>query len=114
LLLRLDRGLNVTFGNRQGSLEPGWYAYVGSAYGPGGIAARLRRHFRADKRLHWHVDSLTLAASALTALFQPGGRECAIGERLRQSGHFTHVLEGFGSSDCASCPSHLLVWREPA
>ena len=37
---------------------PGWYVYIGSAFGPGGITARVTRHARAAKRLHWHIDYL--------------------------------------------------------
>ncbi len=32
-------------------LAPGRYAYCGSAYGPGGLKARIGRHLRADKAL---------------------------------------------------------------
>ena len=47
------------------ALSPGWYIYAGSARGPGGIRARLARHFREEKRIHWHIDQLTSAAGAL-------------------------------------------------
>ena len=86
----------------------GWYAYAGSARGSGGIGARLRHHFRADKRIHWHVDELTLAADRMTALAIPGGSECEIVARLLQSKRFVPALKGFGSSDCPTCPAHLL------
>ena len=36
--------------------ERGWYAYVGSARR--GRGARVARHQRADKPLHWHADYL--------------------------------------------------------
>jgi len=32
---------------------PGWYAYMGSACG---LRARVCRHLRQDKKLHWHID----------------------------------------------------------
>jgi len=31
------------------TLAPGRYAYCGSAYGPGGLRARIARHLRRDK-----------------------------------------------------------------
>ncbi len=31
------------------TLAPGRYVYGGSAYGPGGLRARIGRHLRADK-----------------------------------------------------------------
>jgi len=39
-------------------LEPGFYAYVGSAYGPGGLQARLAHHLEPTDRPHWHIDYL--------------------------------------------------------
>ncbi|MDD3798232.1 MAG: DUF123 domain-containing protein [Novosphingobium sp.] len=93
------------------TLARGWYAYSGSAYGPGGMRARLRRHFRREKKPHWHVDRLTVLAQPLHALTLAGGSECTIAGRLAAAGGFEPALPGFGSSDCAACPSHLLKWR---
>lgn len=42
-------------------LPPGVYVYVGSAGGPGGLKARVARHYRRYKRIHWHIDRLTTA-----------------------------------------------------
>ncbi|NIP37734.1 MAG: GIY-YIG nuclease family protein, partial [Candidatus Dadabacteria bacterium] len=39
-------------------IQPGYYIYVGSAFGPGGVRARVSRHFRKTKRSHWHIDYL--------------------------------------------------------
>ncbi len=33
-------------------LKTGWYLYVGSAFGPGGLMARLKRHLRKQKQRH--------------------------------------------------------------
>lgn len=86
----------------------GWHVYAGSARGGGGIRARLQRHFRSGKPVHWHVDELTNAAARIAALAIPGGSECDIVARLLQSGRFTPALPGFGSSDCKICTAHLL------
>ena len=43
-------------------LAPGCYVYAGSARGPGGIRARVRRHLRPDKTPHWHIDQVTAYA----------------------------------------------------
>ncbi len=40
------------------TLAPGRHAYCGSAYGPGGLRARLRRHLKREKARRWHVDHL--------------------------------------------------------
>ncbi len=39
-------------------LQPGYYAYIGSAMGPGGIRARLSHHLRIAARPRWHIDYL--------------------------------------------------------
>jgi Uri superfamily endonuclease len=62
LVLRLDTPQTIAIG-RLGSIDfpVGWYLYVGSAHGPGGLHARLARHRRrlgGTKRAHWHVDYL--------------------------------------------------------
>ena len=93
------------------NLRSGWYVYAGSAYGPGGIRARLCRHFKKTKKLHWHVDQLTGAAEDICAVAVPDGSECEIIATLARSRAFQFVAEGFGSSDCRICQSHLLAWR---
>lgn len=90
-------------------LPPGRYAYAGSARGPGGIRARVRRHMRADKKLHWHIDHLTAAAGVRGAVALPGRRECEAVAALMAAGGATIPVPGFGSSDCADCPAHLLA-----
>lgn len=100
----------VTFARKGIAATPlsGWLVYAGSARGGGGIGARLRRHFRKDKKVHWHVDELTNAAARMAALAIPGGSECEIVDRLLASGLFETALAGFGSSDCRHCEAHLL------
>jgi Uri superfamily endonuclease len=63
LVFRLARASDVCVG-RLGrySLRPAFYVYVGSAFGPGGLAARLEHHLGSLARPHWHVDYLRQAA----------------------------------------------------
>ncbi len=89
-------------------LAPGWYLYAGSAWGGGGIPARLERHFRREKKPHWHIDRLTLQAADMSALAVPGGGECDLVAKLLSSRRFKIAVAGFGSSDCRRCESHLL------
>ncbi len=93
-------------------LMPGRYAYCGSAFGPGGIGARVRRHLRRDKTLHWHVDHLTVIGRIAAAGARIGGRECDLLRRLLALPGAAVPVPGFGSSDCRFCPSHLV--RLPA
>ena len=98
---------------RSEGLVPGRYAYCGSAYGPGGLGGRLRRHLRPDKALRWHVDHLTTAGRIFALGLAPGGQECALVDGLGRRPGVTVPLAGFGSSDCARCPAHLLRIERP-
>ena len=90
------------------TLAPGCYLYCGSAYGPGGLAARLRRHLRADKKPHWHVDQLTVAAGVAGIAVSPADCECDIVDQLKVAADVSVPVAGFGSSDCRRCSAHLL------
>ena len=104
LLIELDRAVAI-MRPRRARLEPGRYLYAGSAYGPGGLRARIRRHMRRNKRRRWHVDQLTGRGRVDGAWVWPMGRECALVELC--SG-VPAALDGFGSTDCTRCSSHLL------
>ena len=90
-------------------LAPGVYLYAGNAYGPGGVAARLKRHFKQDKKPHWHVDVLTGSAERLAALPFENGQECDLVSNLLKRPRVDIALDRFGSTDCRSCRSHLLI-----
>ena len=91
---------------RLGPIEfrEGCYAYVGSALG--GLAARVGRHLRRRKRLHWHVDYLLEKARLSEVAWGLSDKrlECRIADGLRQQGF--RSVPRFGASDC-KCPSHL-------
>lgn len=110
LLLRADEASEIEVG-ALGKMEvrPGAYVYVGSAFGPGGLQARVARHARGDGALHWHVDYLR-AVTTLEAVWythDPERRECTWAEVLRARPGATVPLDGFGASDC-DCPAHLV------
>lgn len=87
----------------------GWYVYVGSAHGPGGVDARLRRHRSPRKALRWHVDYLRAAARWVEAWAAPLARdgECEWARRLAQLPGAQIPAPRFGASDCR-CPGHLV------
>jgi Uri superfamily endonuclease len=94
-------------------LAPGFYVYVGSAGGPGGVAARLAYHRRPPRRPHWHVDYLK-AAARLVDIWYATGRTCREHEwarRLARAPGALTPLPGFGASDC-TCAAHLLYFAE--
>ena len=113
LLLRNPRSVRV----RAGSLglcdfPRGWYLYTGSAFGPGGLAARIGRHLRPDKSCRWHIDYLTAALPVRRVWLttSPLRAECAWADLLARLGGVPAV-KGFGASDC-TCAAHL--FRFPA
>lgn len=108
--LRFDVHKRLTLPiNRLGHprLDPGDYVYCGSAYGPGGLRARLQRHLRKAKKPHWHIDHLTARAPVCAITWLEGGRECHLVDQLLAEGATTPVA-GFGSSDCRHCQAHLV------
>ncbi len=90
--------------------EPGRYLYVGSA--KKGLRARLQRHARREKKLHWHIDYLSATVASTRALVWPwaAGRECRLASELAGVGA---VIPRFGASGCA-CEGHLVRLRNNA
>jgi Uri superfamily endonuclease len=89
------------------ALPAGRYLYCGFAKGPGGLKARLSRHMRRGKSVRWHVDQLTEQGLVIGNWVFPGGDECGL---VQMCSHLPMPIAGFGSSDCATCRSHLLQW----
>jgi sugar fermentation stimulation protein A len=107
LVLRIEEELRCPVGSL-GLLrfDPGHYVYVGSAMG--GLSARVARHLRRSKSLHWHIDFLLaqLPRKSIRALpiRSPHRLECSLAREVAA------LTAGgpprFGSSDCR-CPTHL-------
>lgn len=72
LVFALEQPLGLEVG-RLGvvDLAPGRYVYFGSAWGSGGLRARIRRHVRPDKSPHWHIDYLTRQVQPVFVHWQP-------------------------------------------
>ena len=43
-------------------IVPGFFAYVGSAFGAGGLSARIGHHLESTASPHWHIDYLLRVA----------------------------------------------------
>ncbi|WP_226022454.1 GIY-YIG nuclease family protein [Halomicrobium salinisoli] len=112
LLIERAAGGALTVG-ALGEIEfpAGWYAYTGSALGPGGFS-RIDRHERVaagehDAR-HWHVDYLLGDPDSRLddVVRSPGADvECAVARAVDGD-----ATPEFGCSDC-DCDSHL-AYRE--
>lgn len=114
LLLHCPTSASVNVG-RLGRLDarPGWYAYVGSAFGPGGLAGRLRHHLRPAPRARWHVDYLRQITRVDQVCFSPDAtpREHEWAQALGRTPGALAPLRSFGASDCA-CASHLFHFEQ--
>jgi Uri superfamily endonuclease len=91
----------------------GFYIYVGSALGPGGLK-RVIRHIKLsrnkDRKPRWHVDYINLSpsfrlVSAICALTS-ARLECELACRIGGN-----LAPGFGCTDC-KCSSHLFYRKE--
>lgn len=94
------------------ALRKGYYVYVGSAFGPGGVLARVSRHCRREKARRWHIDYLRPFVSPRGAWYSHAA------QRLEH--HWAACLAGmpgaapiakFGCSDCR-CNSHLFYFAQ--
>lgn len=90
------------------SFPSGYYLYVGSAFGSGGLAARLRHHIKPIKRAHWHIDYLHMHARLREIWYaaHTEHRECEWASILASMPGLSTPVARFGASDCR-CPSHL-------
>jgi Uri superfamily endonuclease len=93
-------------------LRPGWYVYIGSAFGTGGLRARVNHHRRVARRPHWHVDYLRRRTRLVAVWYISGARcEHQWAQRLGGIPGAATPLAGFGSSDC-DCMTHLLQFEK--
>lgn len=90
-------------------LARGRHAYAGSALGPGGVRARLRRHLREEAPRHWHVDHLRRLARPDAAWWVHAGvrLECRWAAAAAGLEGARRSVAGFGASDCG-CDGHLV------
>jgi Uri superfamily endonuclease len=115
LVLRLKRPADITIGKLgRFSFPAGWYAYVGSGRGPGGLSARISRHLQDAKALHWHIDYLRVHARPVALWYRLGeeNRECRWAQALSATGGAKAPAPRFGASDCR-CPAHLYHFAAP-
>lgn len=109
LVLRMKENENICVGKLgMFHFRSGYYAYVGSARGPGGFK-RVTRHFNVfsgkNKTRKWHIDHLLPYTEIVCAVLVPtdADLECSVSSAM---GTFLEGIKGFGCSDC-SCNTHL-------
>ncbi len=112
LLLHLTINQTLTIG-KLGTFDfpAGWYAYVGSAFGAGGLVGRLKHHLQPTDRPHWHIDYLRQVAELKEIWLSPDTerREEDWVDLMVDIPGAVVLVEGFGSSD-SSRESHLFYF----
>lgn len=110
IVLYVTRARSIQIG-KLGRLrfKKGYYAYVGSAFGPGGLGSRLRHHLLPKKRAHWHMDYLDFPVKEIWVSEEGEALEHHWAVDLEEMA--SDRMSGFGCSDCR-CSSHLFYFRQ--
>lgn len=104
LTIRVTRAVRVRIGRLGKFTFPaGRYVYTGSARR--NLEARIARHLRKDKAMHWHIDWLLSAPGVeVVGVRRSRLEECVLNRRAGGQA----LIAGFGASDCRmGCGSHL-------
>ena len=113
LILKLKKNSEIKVGALgKIKFKKGFYCYIGSALGKGGIEKRIGRYERLNEkkkgRIKWHIDYLLINpnVSIYSILLFPSKRkiECRISKIFEKKAD--QSVRKFGSSDCR-CNSHL-------
>ncbi|MFB6100537.1 MAG: DUF123 domain-containing protein [Candidatus Nanohalobium sp.] len=108
LLIELSETSTIEVGSL-GEIEfqNGFYAYNGSAFGPGGLKRVNRHREKSEERddPHWHIDYLLVQENSeiVEVFIKDADHECKLSQEMAEK--FLEVQD-FGCSDC-DCGSHL-------
>lgn len=108
LVLRLRERQEISVGKLANTtFWPGIYLYVGRARS--GLAGRIRRHLRKEKKFFWHIDYFLQRAEIKDIWIKDNDfDECQAARAIENNiGGSLSPLIKFGSSDCR-CLSHLV------
>ncbi len=111
LYIKVSRKTAIVIGalGRQ-VFEKGIYVYTGSAMK--NLKQRMERHKTKEKKIRWHIDYLLDSRySSIVGIevFESQNREeCRLNMEIAAKPDARIPVMGFGSSDCKSCPAHLI------
>jgi len=114
LILEAKKTEELKIGNfGKMKVEQGFYIYVGSAFGSGGLQSRIKRQLQPPHKKHWHIDYLreTTDLREVWFSYDQQHRECEWVVALSTLKEFSQPVKGFGSSDCKTCVSHLFYCK---
>ncbi len=113
ILIMRSKGVTLDVGKLgKVNIPRGLVAYVGSARGPGGLGARLSRHFRKGKLKRWHIDYLTEREEieVIGAFALLGGDESRVASLMMNE--CTPIVAEFGCSDKKDDFTHLFLVKD--
>jgi len=109
LIILLQKNLNLKIGSLGECHFPaGNYVYTGSA--KKNLEQRIKRHFKKEKKIRWHIDYLTSHPGVkIIEVKRFSEPECQINQKT--PGEI--LIPGFGASDCkAHCDAHLKLMNK--
>lgn len=116
LILLLEQDKNITVGRGGHSscilFRSGYYAYVGSAYGSGGLRSRIKRHLIKDKKCVWHIDYLRKEAVPIEVwvdVHDKKQEKIWADALINMKG--SHPVENFGNTDDRKTRTHLCYFN---
>ena len=104
LLIKLEKDKEIQIGKLGNiAFKKGYYVYIGSALN--GLKQRINRHFRQNKKYHWHIDFLLRFGKIEDVFYKENTvrEECILVKKFEQK---LQPIHNFGCSDC-KCKSHL-------
>jgi len=111
LVLFLEREKELQIGKLgKFTFKRGFYCYTGSALN--NLQARIDRHLKKSKKLHWHIDYLLSEGEVIRVIAVEITEkiECRLNQSVAKIADAVPVRK-FGSSDC-SCFSHLHYFEQ--
>ncbi len=114
LILILNKNKKIRIG-KLGiiNFNAGFYGYVGSAFGRGGLKSRLNHHLKITQSPLWHIDYFRRYSKIKKIWYKNSQQrlEHVWAELLSSMPEVDHQIELFGSSDC-SCLSHFFYFKK--
>lgn len=86
--------------------ESGYYYYTGSAFGPGGVAARCKHHVNISRKPRWHIDYLRAQCTLVSIRYSLSSKHLEHRWAESLAAEASQPIEKFGASDC-NCFTHL-------
>lgn len=114
LIIRMNKNQRLKIGKLGNfKFSKGFYIYTGSALN--GLAARINRHRRKQKKFFWHIDYLLNSKhshiSEVLTIRTSKRLECQLNRIISELPNAKIVAKKFGCLDC-NCKTHLYYFSD--